>query len=78
MKYRRRFLGLLFAAALSAGAAVVPLSAAHAITSYYTMQLSPASATIQAGTRGESHRHGRAQQGDRAQGGAGHQGSRLQ
>src|SRR6266700_1247218 len=49
LKARRRFLGLLFAAALSAGAAVVPLSAAHATTGYYTMQLSPASAAIQAG-----------------------------
>ncbi len=49
LKARRRFLGLLFAAALSAGAAVVPLSAAHATTGYYTMQLSPAAAAIQAG-----------------------------
>src|SRR6266566_2891033 len=48
LKARRRFLGLLFAAALSAGAAVVPLSAAHATTGYYTMQLSPASAAIHA------------------------------
>ncbi len=54
LKARRRFLGLLFAAALSAGAAVVPLSAAHATTGYYTMQLSPASAAIQAGALARS------------------------
>ena len=54
MKYRRGFLGLLFAAAMST-AALMPATAAYAATSaaaattYYTMQLSPASATVQAG-----------------------------
>ena len=51
MTYRRSLLGLLFAAAMSATAAVVPAAAAHAAPGYtYTMQLSPASATVQAGT----------------------------
>jgi hypothetical protein len=54
MKHRRSFLGLLFAAAMSA-AAVMPAAAAHAATSvattatYYTMELSPASATVRPG-----------------------------
>ncbi len=54
MKHRHGFLGLLFAAAMSA-AAVMPVAAAHAATSaattatYYTMKLSPASATVRAG-----------------------------
>jgi hypothetical protein len=54
MKHRRSLLGLLFAAAMSA-ATVMPVAAAHAATSAataatsYTMELSPASATIRAG-----------------------------
>ena len=54
MKYRRSFLGLLFAAAMST-APVMPLAAAHAATrpataaTSYTMELSPASATVRAG-----------------------------
>jgi hypothetical protein len=48
MMDRRRLLGLLFAAAMSVAAAVVPGSAAHASTEY-TMQLSSTSGTVQAG-----------------------------
>jgi hypothetical protein len=48
LSYRRKLLGLLFAVAVSAAAAVVPLSAAHAAISY-TMQLSSTSATVRAG-----------------------------
>jgi hypothetical protein len=49
MRDRRRLLGLLSAAAISVAVAVVPGSAAHASTSYYTMQLSSTSATVQPG-----------------------------
>jgi hypothetical protein len=49
MRDRRRLLGLLFTVAISITAAVVPGSAAHASTDYYTMQLSSTSGTVQAG-----------------------------
>jgi len=48
MPYRRLFSSLLFAAALATTVAVAPGAAAQAETSY-TMELSPATATIQPG-----------------------------